>query len=122
MPAPESDDDLPPCDEEEDAPPGAADYLYIMRNPKIAGELKVGRSANPVARAIGLSKSHNFWLEIVQAFPGHGDLERKVHERLASRRVGNSAGQEWFAVDPETAACIIHGVIAEASLVRSTAG
>lgn len=77
---------------------GERDDLYIAWNPRIPGELKIGRSRNPLARIAGMSASQNFRLEVGVTFPGLGHLEYKVHALLAARRVGGCPGREWFEV------------------------
>jgi T5orf172 domain len=74
------------------------DDLYVAWNPRIPGELKIGRSRNPKARIAGMSASHNFRMEVVATFPGLGYLEPRVHALLAARRVGDCPGREWFEV------------------------
>ena len=77
---------------------GHQDDLYIAWNPRIPGELKVGRSRDPQARMAGMSASQNFRMELSATFPGQGHLEHKVHALLAARRVGECPGREWFEV------------------------
>ena len=107
--------------QEEDADLGIVeslepDSMYIMQNSRIPDEYKVGRSHNPQARAKDLSTCQNFWIQILQVYPGKGHLESTVHQRLKSRRVTACAGTEWFRVDLDVTQTIIDGVIAEHQL------
>ena len=92
------------------------DHLYIMMNPKIPGELKVGRSHDPTERARALSKSQNFSMEILKVYHCQGYNESTVHKRLKIRNVTDGDGQEWFKIDSMTLDMIVQGVIAESQL------
>ena len=92
------------------------DHLYIFMNPKISGEVKIGRSKDPTIRAKELSKSQNFSLVIHATYAGQGFLEALIHRRLQKIRVHDCEGREWFHIDPETAHHIVYGIIQEASL------
>jgi hypothetical protein len=71
--------------------------LYLAVNPKIPGEVKVGKSGDPESRLFALGKGQNFRLELVAVYPGQGDLETAVHELLAAKRVADGPSREWFA-------------------------
>ena len=70
--------------------------LYVMTNPRIPGEYKVGRSKCVEQRREGLQNSQNFTIKVVATFPGNGYAEGLVHDRLAHSRVHEGAGREWF--------------------------
>ena len=74
----------------------AGNDLYIMRNTRIPGEYKVGRSKTVEQRREDLQNGQNFRMEIVATFPGAGYAEGLVHDRLAHSRVHEGAGREWF--------------------------
>ena len=77
--------------------------LYLAVNPKIPGEVKIGKSHDPVKRLQQLERGQNFRLQIVATFPGVGHLESAVHESLSRRRVDDGSGREWFRVSTELA-------------------
>ena len=70
--------------------------LYVLTNPRIPGEYKVGRSRDAEQRREDLQNGQNFRMEIVATFPGNGYAEGLVHDRLAHSRVHEGAGREWF--------------------------
>ena len=68
-------DDMEPCDdtcdiitEANDTP----DSLYVMENPRIPGEIKIGRSQSPENRAKQLSTGHNFRLIVKYSYGERG--------------------------------------------------
>ena len=75
------------------------DSLYLTHNPRIPGEVKIGRARNVQTRLNDLSSCQNFSLVLLQAWPGWGYLERDVHQYLASRRLTGHPGREWFRLD-----------------------
>ena len=81
-----------------DVLPSNCDHLYIMQNPRIPDEKKVGRSINVEARAKQLSQCHNFRLQILKVYHCQGYLEATIHKRLRARKVTEGDGQEWFKV------------------------
>ncbi len=100
----------------------AADHLYIMENPRIRGEVKIGRSQTPEDRAKQLSSGNNFNLQVLQVFLGRGYLEQTIHLRLKCRRVENVAGREWFQVSRDQADTIIKSAILEDELRQAASG
>ena len=100
----------------EELAPSERDHLYIITNPKIAGESKIGRSKDVNARSKELSRCQNFSAVVHHTYTGQGFLEAVIHRRLAKIRVTDGDGREWFHTDPETAHIIVSGIIAEASL------
>ena len=94
------------------------DSLYTMENPRISGEVKVGRSHNPEERAKQLSAGNNFRLAVKQVYVGKGYLEKTVHQRLKARRVEEVAGTEWFKISTYQADTIIKAAILEDDLSR----
>ena len=78
------------------------DYLHVFGNSRLP-ELKIGRSANPYARAAQLHASQPFTICVHALFPCAGHLETRVHKMLSGRRACNAAGKEWFACTLEEA-------------------
>ena len=101
--------------------PGSPDALYIMENPRIPGEVKIGRSQNPDERAKHLSAGNNFRLVVKHIYEEKGFLEKTLHHRLKRRRVEEGAGVEWFKVSVEQADLLIRAAILEAELSKETA-
>ena len=77
--------------------------LYLASRIDRSDILKIGRSSNPEARCERLQASQAFFVRLVAAFPGAGDLEHAVHEILAGRRVLGGPGREWFFVTTDEA-------------------
>lgn len=100
--------------------PVSPDALYIMENPRIAGEVKIGRSQNPEERAKSLSAGNNFRLAVKHTYEEKGFLEKTLHHRLKRRRVEEGAGVEWFRVSVEQADLLIRAAILEAELSKET--
>jgi hypothetical protein len=90
--------------------------LYIVSNPRIGGEVKVGRAACPTGRAQALSQGQNFTLELRHTYPQKGFLETTVHRRLAQWQVSDGPGREWFKLLPEQADVLVRAVILEHDL------
>ena len=80
--------------------PKVDDTLYLLHNPRIPGEVKVGRARDVEARLKDLSSCQNFSLQLLWAWSGQGYLEKEVHHQLASRRLTGYPGREWFRLDP----------------------
>lgn len=107
-----------PCEETCDIPEASnePDSLYVMENPRIPGEIKIGRSQAPEDRAKHLSAGHNFRLIVKYSYGGAGFLERTLHSKLKHLRVDNAAGVEWFRVTAEQADLLIRATILENTL------
>ena len=95
---------------------GTNDTLYVLQNPRIPHEKKVGKSRDPYQRANELSKCQNFKLEILKIYPGQGHLEAIVHKRLSPRKVTEGDGNEWFHIDMQPLDLIITAAIAESQM------
>ena len=95
------------------------DSLYIMENPRLPGEVKVGRSQNPEERAKQLSAGHNFRIVVRRSYGEKGFLEKTLHQRLKCRRVEEGAGVEWFKVSVEMADTLVRAAIIEDELSKS---
>ena len=63
------------------------DSLYIMENPRIPGEVKIGRSQNPEERA-----KNNFRIVVKLSYREKGYLEKTLRQRLKRRRVVEGSG------------------------------
>jgi len=81
----------------EESPEGNTTNLYVMRNSRIEGEYKIGRSKCIQQRRGDLQESQNFRMVLVAFFPTAGWAEGLVHHRLAHARVRVGPGREWFA-------------------------
>lgn len=53
--------------------------LYVLTNPRVPGEVKVGRAACPLGRAQQMSSGHNFTLDVTHTYAHQGLLETAVH-------------------------------------------
>ena len=82
-------------EESTEAVPAGYD-LYVMTNPRIPGEFKVGRSKGVEQRREDLQNAQNFRMVVVATFPGAGYAEGSVHDRLVHSRVHEGPGREWF--------------------------
>ena len=79
--------------------------LYIACNPRIPGEIKVGRSNDPQSRIARMSYTQNFDLALIASFPDLGSLETHVHRILSPYRVQGC--REWSAVSLEVATAAV---------------
>ncbi len=95
------------------------DALYIMENPRIAGEIKVGRSRDPEERAKQLCAGQNYRMIVRRTWGEKGFLEKTIHHKLKRRRVEEGAGVEWFRVSVEQAETIIAATIIEDDISKS---
>ena len=77
------------------------DSLYVAFNPRIPGEIKIGRARNPFVRLATLSASQNFHLHLINSWAGLGYLESRLHAQFSDFRVLNCPGREWFALPTE---------------------
>lgn len=87
--------------------------LYVFTNPRIPGEVKVGRAQDPTGRASTLSHGQNFRIQVNYTYECKGYLETAVHRRLAPWQVSAGPGREWFRMLPEDADLIIRALILE---------
>ena len=94
------------------------DSLYIIENPRLPGEIKIGRSHNPEARARQLSAGQNFRLVVKRSYGEKGFLEKTLHHKLKRRRVDQGAGVEWFKVSVDQADILIKAAIVEDDLAK----
>jgi hypothetical protein len=95
------------------------DALYIMENPRITGEIKIGRSRDPEERAKQLCAGQNYRMVVRRTWGEKGFLEKTIHHKLKRRRVEEGAGVEWFQVSVEQAETIIAAAIIEDDISRS---
>ena len=96
--------------------------LYVMRNSLLPHLVKVGFAIDPSKRAVELSSSHPFDLEVCYEYPKRGHLEAIIHDRLRAHRftgVRASKGREWFEVRADQADAVIRDTIAEWDLANS---
>ena len=73
-----------------------AQHLYVMSRSDRTDIFKVGRSNDPAVRARYLGEGHCFVVECLMSFDGAGIHEAEVHRQLASYRVIQGNGKEWF--------------------------
>lgn len=92
------------------------DSLYIMENPRIPGEIKIGRSHSPEDRAKQIASGNNFRLIVKYSYGGKGFLEKTLHHKLKRLRVEGAASIEWFKLTTEQADLIIKATILEHEL------
>ena len=89
------------------------EHLYVMRYSYDETAVKIGRSNNVERRRRELEASQNFRVEILAIFPAKGDLEPKVHERLAHCRSTAGAGKEWFKIPVGDGVLVVNKLIQE---------
>ena len=77
------------------------DSLYVAHNPRIPGEVKIGRAQNPFKRLADLSQCQNFHIELVKSWSGLGFLEPKLHQQFSDFKVLHTPGREWFTIPRE---------------------
>ena len=77
------------------------DSLYVAHNPRIPGEVKIGRARNPFVRLATLSQAQNFHIHLIKSWQGLGYLESRLHAQFSDFRVPNCPGREWFALPKE---------------------
>jgi len=70
-------------------------HLYVMSRSDAPGVLKIGRSDDPVRRALNLQAGHFFTMKVLAHVEGAGLHERAVHAALRERRI-SGPGIEWF--------------------------
>ena len=90
-----------------------ADHLYVMSasNSLLPGLVKIGRSKNPLQRAIDLQESQPYHIKIHALFWGFGWREKDIHKHLAMFRVSDAPGQEWFELPVQNACQSISRVL-----------
>lgn len=71
-------------------------YIYFIWN---GASVKIGTSANPMARMRNLQTAHDKPLELLGTFPGGPAREKEIHGQLSNRR---SSG-EWFSLTKQEA-------------------
>ena len=98
------------CTQEREAP---VEHLYVMKYSNDQTVVKIGKSSNVERRRRELEASQNFRVEILAIFPGKGDLEPKVHERLAHCRSTAGAGKEWFKSPVGDGVLVVNKLIQE---------
>ena len=89
--------------------------LYVLTNPRIPNEVKVGRAACPLGRAQQMSSGHNFTLDVTHTYARQGLLETAVRRRLAPYKVP-CGSREWFSLEPEQADLMVRVTILEHEL------
>ena len=95
------------------------DALYIMENPRIPGELKIGRSRDPEERAKQLCAGNNYRMVVKRTYGEKGFLEKTIHKKLKRRRVEEGSSVEWFRISVEQADALIVAAIIEDDISKS---
>ena len=95
------------------------DALYIMENPRILGEIKIGRSRDPEERAKQLCAGNNYRMVVKRTYGEKGFLEKTTHKKLKRRRVEEGASVEWFRISVEQAEALIIAAIIEDDVSKS---
>ena len=95
------------------------DALYIMDNPRIPGEIKIGRSHNPEVRAKQLCAGNNYRMVVKRTYGEKGFLEKTIHKKLKRRRVEECSSVEWFRISVEQADALIVAAIIEDDISKS---
>ena len=95
------------------------DALYIMVNPRIPGEIKIGRSRNPEERAKQLCAGNNYRMVVKRTYGEKGFLEKTIHKKLKRRRVEEGSSVEWFRISVEQAEALIVAAIIEDDISKS---
>ena len=95
------------------------DSLYIMENPRIPGEIKIGRSRDPEERAKQLCAGNNYRMVVKRTYGEKGFLEKTIHKKLKRRRVEEGASVEWFRISVEQAEALIVAAIIEDDISKS---
>ena len=95
------------------------DALYVMRNTRIPGMVKIGKSHTPEDRARDMARSHPFEMVICSTYEKWGFLEKLIHYKLRHRNVIGGSGREWYHVTPEQADRLISNVIGEHEILAS---
>ena len=89
-----------------------------MENPRLPGEIKIGRPNNPEERAKQLSAGQNFRIVVKRSYGEKGFLEKTLHHKLKHRRVEQGAGVEWFKVSVDQADILVKAAIVEDDLAK----
>lgn len=71
--------------------PVKKDHLYLIRN-TVTGNVKIGRSINPVARLKQLNIASEDKLELIKVSENNGYLEEETHAIFSHLRLNS----EWF--------------------------
>lgn len=95
------------------------DALYIMENPRIPGEIKIGRSRDPQERAKQLCAGNNYRMVVKRTWGEKGFLEKTIHKKLKRRRVEEGSSVEWFRISVEQAEALIVAAIIEDDISKS---
>ena len=95
------------------------DSLYIMENPRIPGEIKIGRSRDPEERAKQLCAGNNYRMVVKRTYGEKGFLEKTIHKKLKRRRGEEGASVERFRISVEQAEALIVAAIIEDDISKS---
>ncbi len=90
-----------------ETPGHGLDHLYVMHSAMFPGLCKVGRSHDPQLRACELCQAMPFYLDLFSVFWNRGPEEGKIHQDLATYKLENCPGVEWFRLEARDACCIV---------------
>ena len=90
-----------------------SDHLYVMSasGGLLPGLVKVGRSKNPLQRAIDLQDAQPYRILIRTLYWGAGHREKDVHRALAPFQVADAPGTEWFELSVGSACSAISRIL-----------
>ena len=89
------------------------DHLYVMSasGGMLPGLVKIGRSKNPLQRALDLQDAQPYHILIHTLYWGAGHREKDVHRALAHFQVTDAPGTEWFELSVGSACSAISRIL-----------
>ena len=87
--------------------------LYIMGIDRFPGEFKVGRTADPKARALSMAGGYPWQVNLLKVFAGFGKCEKAIHKVLAPFMITDKSKPrtEWFRLPYDDLVKEINNVI-----------
>ncbi len=89
------------------------DHLYVMSasGGMLPGLVQIGRSKNPLQRALDLQDAQPYHILIHTLYWGAGHREKDVHRALARFQVTDVPGTEWFELSVGSACSAISKIL-----------
>ena len=89
--------------------------LYIMGIDRFPGEFKVGRTADPKARALNMAGGYPWQVNLLKVFAGFGKYEKAVHKALAPFMIADESKPktEWFRLPYDDLVKKINNIISQ---------
>ncbi len=89
------------------------DHLYVMSasGGMLPGLVKIGRSKNPLQRALDLQDAQPYHILIHTLYWGAGHREKDVRRALAHFQVTDAPGTEWFELSVSGACSAISKIL-----------